>query len=125
MSVRQSVLLLYGQLRTLVKSIQYIVLQTRQAPLDVKQCLHKALQVIEEIQRQHLQYPAAPEHVQQLMKCYGQLQARFEQTEYAPEDFVELVPEVCQLVNHYQQQQGIKKRRPYARPPLNVHRRGT
>lgn len=122
MSTQHSLLLLYEQLGTLVKSAQYIVLQTRQAPLDVKQCLHQALQVMEEIQRQHLQAPVPPEQAEQLLACYRQLQGRFEQSVYAPEDFNALVPEVRQLASHYRQQQGIKKRRSDYRPPLNVNR---
>lgn len=122
MGISQGLLRLYEQLGVVIKSAQYIVLQTPKAPLDVKKCLHQALQILEEIQRQHLQAPPTPALVAALDQYYQILQRSFAQANYTPEDFTSLVPAARQLLLLYRQQQGFKQRRFVGKPPLNVKR---
>ena len=122
MSNTHIVLALYGQFTVWCKSAYYLALQSPGAHVKIKNCLHEALKIIEEIQR--IENPSPSKNKTALSQCQQDIEHLFSETN--PFANVHLLQKIhSESINIKNSLNKIKKRRPYLKPSLNVNRKKT
>lgn len=120
MSESHIVLALYGQLTIWCKSAYYLALQSPKAHVKIKNCLHEALKVIEELQRMEARTPS--EKQEDLNQCQQDLESLFSSSDHLiSTDLLHKVhKKSIELKNR---RSKTTKRRHYSKSPLNVNRK--